>query len=365
VKWEERILGEQQVSEYMGEAGGPEFLRRVASLVEQQKRTWPLLSEGYGALALVETRRMHIEGSEVVLQYNPKRIRSTAARVDKASVEARRCFLCPDSLPPEEKGIWFEDRLVILCNPYPICDGHLSIVHPEHVPQQIAGNVELLFDLAEALGPRYYVLYNGPEAGASAPDHLHFQACPRALLPVEEDFNSAARDLSERGPSERDSRAPLTRRVALERDGLELSSLEGFGRSVMVFKGASKSALARATYAAIDELRIETGKPEPMMNIICTSYPGRGRDGRVRTVYLFARARHRPSAYFEEGDRRLMISPGSIDMAGVVIVPEREHFLKITPDDMGRIFYEVSLDGGTVRKVLRRVAAKAVEEGAD
>jgi hypothetical protein len=343
VKWEERLLSEQEIDQYLDKAAGANLLRRVEALVEQQKRTWPLLDEGYEALALVETRRMRIEGSEVIIQYNPRRIRSTAAQIDKAALEARRCFLCADNLPPEEKGIWVTGGLVLLCNPYPICDRHLSIVYPEHLPQQVAGSVEMLLDLAEALSPTFYVLYNGPEAGASAPDHLHFQACPRAMLPIEEDLESI----------ERDSNPALGKRVAATGDGFELSTLEGCGRSVIVFQGASKSALKRWIYAALDELGAETGKREPMVNMIFTS--DIKRDERVWTVYLFPRARHRPSAYFEEGDKRLMISPGSIDMAGLVIAPEREHFLRLAPEQMRRIFSEVSLDSFTVRKVLERV----------
>ena len=185
MRWEERIITARELTPYLTEQDDGRLTREVNALIEHQKQTWPMLAEGYAAFEAMETKRIEVDGSGVIVQHNPKRIRSTAARVDKASVGARACFLCPDSLPVEERAIRYGDDLMILCNPFPVLDRHLSIVHRDHAPQQIEGNVEMLLMLARDLSPDFFVLYNGPRCGASAPDHLHFQACSREGLPVE------------------------------------------------------------------------------------------------------------------------------------------------------------------------------------
>ena len=313
----------------------------VAALVAQQRAEWPLMREGYAALREIETRNITIARSNLVIQHNPRRIISTAARVDRDSIEARRCFLCAASLPPEEKGIAYESDMIILCNPFPILDNHLSIVHRRHIAQQIEGNVEILLRLARDLSPAYFVLYNGPECGASAPDHLHFQACSRTLLPVEDDLR---RSISE------------SKNDAISGDGAAVFMPNETGRSVIVFRSAEISRLARLIYGALDELSKETAKAEPMVNIICTHEEGEWR------VFLFPRARHRPSYYFAEDGERLTVSPGAIDMAGVIVVPRREDFARIDASHIEQIFSEVSLSKEKVDKVIENLMIKHQSE---
>ncbi|HJZ66878.1 MAG TPA: DUF4922 domain-containing protein, partial [Blastocatellia bacterium] len=183
--WKHKIISPQELRAYQNDAGAS-LEARIAALIDQQRGTWPLLREGYDAFAQVETKRIPVNESEVVVQHNPRRIRSTAASVEKTAIDNRRCFLCPENLPQQEKGIAYGDSLLILCNPFPILDRHLSIVHREHRPQQIEGNLDALLCLARDLGSSCFALYNGPECGASAPDHLHFQACSRDALPIEQ-----------------------------------------------------------------------------------------------------------------------------------------------------------------------------------
>lgn len=327
--WDERIIDEQELIGLCNDQNDPSLAARIAALIEHQKRTWPVLSESYRALAKVETKKLQVQEAEVVIQHNPRRAGSTAARVDRASVEARRCFLCPDSLPDEEKGIAYGEDLILLCNPFPILDRHLSIVHREHIEQKIDDNVEVLLRLARALGPDYFVLYNGPQCGASAPDHLHFQACSRELLPIE---------------------------AGARMEAGELFTIDGCGRSVVVFRGNSAVAVARRVYRMLDELFVETGKAEPMVNIVCTY------DARGWTVYLFPRARHRPACFYAEGEDKMTVSPGAIDMAGVVVVPERAHFDKIGREQIEAIFAEVSIAPDIMRSIIERVCKSFIEE---
>jgi uncharacterized protein DUF4922 len=345
MRWEDRIISESELAPYF-EGSGRSLGAWVAALIEQQKQTWPRLRSGYEMLAAVETKKVSAGETTVVIQHNPGRIRSTAASVDKFAVASRRCFLCPDSLPAEEKGIAYSDDLVILCNPFPILDRHLSIVHRDHIHQKIAGNVETLLELARDLGPEFFVLYNGPECGASAPDHLHFQACERELLPIEADSKSDEPAAPEHCDICRDSAAA----------GFELFTLEGSGRSVIVFRGGLIDEIANWVYRIIDELAQATSKAEPMINIICA------RDRNGFTVYLFPRARHRPACFYAEGDERLIVSPGAIDMAGVVVVPEREHFDKIGARHLEEIYTEVSLSPDAVNDLVERICMLSTVE---
>ena len=336
MNWDERIISERELRAYEEDEGDQSLEARVAALIDQQCDAWPLLRDGRDAFARIETKRVRVQEAEAVIQHNAGRIRSTAASVDKASVDNRRCFLCPDNLPPEEKGIAYDDELVILCNPFPVLERHLSIVHREHTPQQIEGNVEVLLSLAHDLGSSYFVLYNGPECGASAPDHLHFQACSRELLPIEDKlFEDEPVMVEDCGYCEETAR-----------NSFELFTLGGCGRSVVVFRGGDRDEVAHWVYKVIKELALQTDKTEPLVNIICTYDP------KVWTVYLFPRAKHRPASFYAEGEKRLVVSPGAIDMAGVVVAPEREHFDKIDGERMAAIFSEVSMNGEVVNDLV-------------
>jgi hypothetical protein len=348
MSWDEKIISLRELRAYQDEETDQSLESRVASLIDQQRETWPLLREGCEAFAQIETKRVPVQEAEVVIQHNPRRIRSTAASVDRASVESRRCFLCPDGLPPEEKGIAYGD-LVILCNPFPILDRHLSIVHREHTPQQIEGNVDMLLSLAHDLGSSYFVLYNGPECGASAPDHLHFQACSRELLPIEGGLYE--------DESVMDEDCDYCEESA--RNNFELFTLGGCGRSVVVFRGGNRDEVATWVYAVIKELALQTDKTEPLINIVCTYDP------RIWTVYLFPRAKHRPASFYAEVGQRLIVSPGAIDMAGVVVVPEREHFDKIDGPGVAAILSEVSMNSEIVNDLVDSICSlpEPEEEG--
>ena len=338
--WDDKLVSERELSAYREDEYDASLEAYVAALIDQQYDSWPLYREGRDSFAKIETKRVPVEESEVVIQHNPMRIRSTAASVDKQSVENRRCFLCPENLPAEEKGIAYGE-LVILCNPFPVLDRHLSIVHRDHIPQQIAGSVDTLLSIAHDLGSSYFVLYNGPESGASAPDHLHFQACSRELLPIEEHLFEDEPVMSE----------DCAYCEETARNTFELFTLGGAGRSIVVFRGGDREELVHWVYEVINELASQTDRQEPLVNIVCTYDP------KMWTVYLFPRSKHRPASFYAEGDERLVISPGAIDMAGVVVVPEREHFDKIDGPRMAAIFSEVSMRGELVNELIDGVCS--------
>ncbi len=344
MNWDERIIGERELKEFFKDGDDRNLASLAKALVEHQKQTWPLLGEGYLSLETIETKQFQVRESRVVVQHNPGRRRSTTARVDRASVEARKCFLCSDALPQEEKGIAYGD-LMILCNPFPVLDNHLSIVHRQHTEQKIAGNVEMLLSLARDLGSEFFVLYNGPQCGASAPDHLHFQACSRKLLPIENDLG--ADDLS----STEDCAI-----CAESRNNFELFTLADCARSVVIFRGNRGETIAAWIYKTLASLAGDFSA-EPMINLIATH------DRAGWTVYLFPRARHRPYCFYAEGEDQLMISPGAIDMAGVIVVPERDHFERITSEKLEEIFAEVSMSVEEVDFHVEQASETPVSEG--
>jgi hypothetical protein len=332
------MLSEEELKPFLKSASDYPLAADVAALIDHQKASWPMLAEGYRALSQIETRRIELDGSSVVAQHNPARIRSTAAAVDKASVQARKCFLCSENLPVEERGLEYNENLIILCNPYPVVSNHLVIAHKNHVEQKIDGHLEDLLALAFDLGSDYFVLYNGAECGASAPDHFHLQAASRALLPIEEALAASE------PPAEIDCDVCED----LARRDFELFTIGDFGRSAIIFRGASRIEIASWANEIIKALAQATHKPEAMMNLI--GFFERG----IYTLILFPRARHRPACFFAEGEDRLVISPGAVDMAGILVMPEHRDYEKIDAAQVEAIFSEVSLPVDVVEEIVEQ-----------
>jgi hypothetical protein len=284
-------------------------------MLEQQRRAWSLLAAGEASFAKVVSREIRDGASRVIVQSNPGRKTSTSAKVDPGSVAARPCFLCEANLPAEERGVGFGDDLVLFANPYPIVGDHLAIVSRAHVPQQIAGRVVEMLALARAIGPKMLVLYNGPRCGASAPDHFHFQAGHSGELPIAEDFARTG----QRG-------------------------LDTFGRRTLVFRGEDEHDVGERIERAIEALaRIMGTKDEPMLNIIATHGDG-------LTVYVFPRQKHRPACFVAEGADRILWSPGALDMAGIAVIADPDHFDRVNPSVARAVYEEISVSPEVFRR---------------
>ena len=161
--------------------------QKARQLIREQITEWPLAGKNYLGLNKVRTRSIQFDGFEMLVQFNPERIRSSAAKVDVKSIEARPCFLCTGNLPPEQRAVPVLDDYQILVNPFPIFPEHLTIPHKNHIDQRIEGRFGDLLQLARVLDD-FVVFYNGPKCGASAPDHFHFQAGIKGFMPIEKDF---------------------------------------------------------------------------------------------------------------------------------------------------------------------------------
>jgi hypothetical protein len=296
------------------------MIHQLEELFKRQERAWPQLAQGIAGLARAETRLIRIDWFDIFIRHIPHRARSTTAPVDPKSVARRPCFLCPGNLPPEQEGVQFDKDFTVYCNPFPIVDHHLTIVHRDHGSQHIADQFGNMLDLAAAL-PGYFVIYNGPECGASAPDHMHFQAGSRELLPIEKDTA-----------------------------GLTGVSVPNYIRKVFLFRGRDRSVLIDRAYHAIDLLAETTGKrAEPLINIAVLCERGEW------VTYLFPRGKHRPTA-FHTGE--LTVSPASIDLCGIFVVPLVRDFERITGEAIAAIFREVTLPDGQFREVADKLESE-------
>jgi hypothetical protein len=299
------------------------------SLFNAQKKSWPKLADACRNLLSLRLRKLSGDYN-IYLQYNPARAVSSGASVDSESIKNRPCFLCENNLPAQQLGVLYRNQYLILCNPAPIFEKHFTVVSLRHKPQEIASSINWLLQLGADLSPDYAVFYNGPACGASAPDHLHFQAIPQNVLPF-------LRELKKLSPVENNS-------------FVRYSRWERFDRSVVVLEGKNARELAeqflRLLEAAQKKLKIDY---EPMVNVIC-DYAGR----RFR-LFVFLRQKHRPEAYFAKGENRIFISPGAVDMAGIIITPLLDNYNRLDYNAIGRIYREVSLPEGMMDSILKEL----------
>lgn len=302
-------------------------------LLAEQKKTWPELQTAYEYLKNIKVRDLTCNGFSVHIQHNPGRVKSSTASIDIAHINSRPCFLCLDNLPEAQKGILYRDEYLILCNPAPVFPSHLTISCLYHRPQKIAGHIDIFIQLAVDLGNQWTVLYNGPKCGASAPDHLHFQAVPSGLMPIENE-----------SPEKR-----LT--MVKEIDGVAVFHIHDFGREVITFAGENKpnivSVFKRILTVLTKILQIDE---EPMINVI-VQY----NEGNLR-FHIFPRAKHRPEAFFKTGANRILVSPAVIEMGGVIITPVEKDFERLGESDVIGIYREVSLGKDILNEVLSMLA---------
>ncbi|HZZ45097.1 MAG TPA: DUF4922 domain-containing protein [Tepidisphaeraceae bacterium] len=310
--------------------------QRAHALLQHQKASWETLRNGYAMLDTIETRTLIFGDFVFRLQFNPRRIVSSAAKVDAKSIAERKCFLCPGHLPKEQRGLAFAERYLVLCNPFPIFPEHFTIPDLSHTPQRIAGTFGDMLDLAQAMGDRYTLFYNGPKCGASAPDHFHFQAGDRGFMPIDSEYDYI--------------KTHLGRQIA-NRGSLHAYAVDKYLRSLISFESPSRAAMMEAFktfYGAFEEMS-PAGQEEPMLNILASHARGNWR------VICFPRAKHRPSCFFAEGDARILLSPASVDFGGVVVTPLEQDFRRVDQTVLMQMFNEVCLAPDVFHGLARRL----------
>lgn len=300
----------------------------------RQLANWEEARSRYAALADVQTREVAVNGVAYRLQFNPARIVSSAARVDARSLRERPCFLCASHCPAVQEALPFKEHYQILLNPFPIFPHHFTIVEQAHVPQRIAPRFGDLLELAQLL-TGYTVFYNGPQCGASAPDHAHFQAGNRGFLPIEQQWQH------------------LAGAVVTACGKAVLRRLDDAPRNTLLIESTSREdaerLFCRVYRALANRPGVTVPSDEPMMNLLALYEAGHW------VVFLFPRTRHRPACYTATGEANRIISPASVDLGGVFILPVEKDFKNLTAAELTGILGEVCLSEEAVRQVCRQL----------
>lgn len=306
------------------------FLEVIENMRFSQVQDWELAKTNYENLQSVESKKVDMGEIAFLVQFNPKRIVSSAAKVDAKSIQERKCFLCQNNLPLQQKGSDFIGKYSVLVNPFPIFPKHLTIPSYQHQPQQIKGKFTEMLVLAQNLED-YVVFYNGPKCGASAPDHFHFQAGNKGFLPIETNFDFFKKE------------------VLISEGEMKISQLSDYPCSVILLESKNIFKLDNYFNKIHDMLEVKDGEYEPMINIVAWM------DKKEFKVCIFPRIQHRPSCYFAEGEENLLISPASVDLGGVFITPRENDYRKITANDIRKIVEEVCLDKATTKQIISQL----------
>lgn len=298
--------------------------KRAIALVNQQRGNWDLAGTNYHSLRQLQTRSFHFGHFRIDCQHNPGRIKSTGAQTESILHDSGNCFLCEPNRPSEQAGIPFGNDFTILCNPYPIFPGHLTITANDHTKQQITGNLKSYLRLVQSLD-EFVVFYNGPKCGASVPHHLHFQAGIRDILPLEEEMSALLEGYSE---------------VVLSDKSMDIRSCDKILRHFVHFSSTDEILMASHLERAIVLAGKQDPDDEPLLNLL--GWFNRGR----WEITLFLRNKLRPDEYFAEDHQRLMVSPASVEMAGLVVLPREDDFKHITAAQLESVFRQVSIQDG-------------------
>ena len=301
---------------------------------DRQLRLWPETRDRYRELTHVETRDLNVGSSTFEVQFNPARIRSTGATISKEAVAARPCFLCKANRPQVQMTKIQNADYELLVNPYPILPMHFTIPMRRHQPQQIRGMYGEMIQLLKNY-PDLMVFYNGPMCGASAPDHAHLQAGTSGILPLQREWQRLSRNLTE---------------VARRGEDATLSVIEDYPCAALAIRSRSRRGSERMFATLYHALPKVPDQTEPMLNVVAW----RADDEYVSVV--FPRRKHRPDCYYKDNDEKLLVSPGALDMSGLIITPRREDFERITSEQALAILGECALSVEDMEALKERLA---------
>ena len=313
----------------------------ISRFFNRQLEVWTDARHRFRDLKHVETRQF---SDQLKLQWNPARIVSTGAKIDKKTLGERPCFLCDKNRPKEQMSKQIDEKFHLLVNPFPILPVHFTIPARKHQPQLIYKNYGEMHRFI-SLYSDLMVFYNGPKCGASAPDHLHFQAGTNGILPLQTNWQRLSRNLTD---------------IISLNDEEKISVVRDFivPAFVIISKSAeSDEALFRRLYKAMPQRGDET---EPMMNIISW------RKGEEFISVVIPREKHRPEAYFAEGDAQFVVSPGALDMSGLIITPREEDFRKLTEEKALSLLQECGVSEEKMNAIIAKLkASKDAEDAAE
>ena len=306
----------------------------ISRFFNRQLEMWEDARHRFRDLKHVEVRQL---SDQLKVQFNPARIVSTGAKIDKHTLGERPCFLCERNRPKEQMTKLIDDHFQLLVNPFPILPVHFTIPATKHQPQSIYrhyGEMHRLLSLHSEL----MVFYNGPKCGASAPDHLHFQAGTSGVLPLQTNWQRLSRSLTD---------------VISLNDEEKISVLSDFLVPAFVIISKSEDSDEELFHRLYRSMPMRGDESEPMMNIIAW------RKGDEFISVVIPREKHRPDAYFAEGEAQMMVSPGALDMAGLIITPREEDFSKINLDKATALLRECGISAEKMEAVVSNLKASA------
>lgn len=293
--------------------------KRTNILFEQQIENWELAKSGYSSLKSVQKKVFEFDDFEIEAHFNPGRIISSSAKVDEKSIKERPCFLCINNLPEDQKAIKIDDEYILLVNPFPIFEKHFTIPKVQHIPQTIKDSFRSMLIISEMLDKEFTVFYNGPKCGASAPDHLHFQAGNFGFMKIDNEFYPILKNFGE---------------VINDEYEFTTTIVKNYLRNFISIESNEIKPLTNE-FLRIYNILSEGLNDEPMLNIICTY-------NNFWRVIIFPRKKHRPTYFFDEGENKILISPAAVDMGGVLIFPREEDYNKINKETIIDIYRQVT-----------------------
>ena len=307
----------------------------LTDFFHNQLNQWKDVAKRFEELVGVQTR----EVGSALAQFNPARLVSTGAKIDKATLAKRPCFLCEKNRPKEQIVLPFGNDFDILVNPFPILPVHFTIPSRHHQQQAIADNYVQIHRLLRAY-PQLMVFYNGPKCGASAPDHLHFQAGTSGILPLQRDWQRLY-----------ETSVPLLKM----NDGEGIYEIKDYICPALAIVSHTEKHDVELFSRLYEALPLKEDETEPMMNIVAW------RNGEAFISVVFPREKHRPDCYSAEGEAQCLVSPGSLDMAGLLILPRQSDFEEMTTERAKAVLREVSLSDEMMVEVVKRIRNKAVD----
>ena len=329
------IMARQQMNQGKQELINDSPLMRFFN---RQLEKWDDARKRYQDLRNVKTRELVVGTSTMKVQWNPARIVSTGAKIDKQTLAKRPCFLCEQNRPKEQVKKSIDGQYELLVNPYPILPIHFTIPSVKHEPQLIRNSYSEIHKLLTEY-PSMMVFYNGPKCGASAPDHAHFQAGTSGVLPLQMAWQRLSRNLK-----------PILN--LNDEEGISL--IEEYPCPALLIHSKSEYSDEQLFIRLYEALPLPEGEPEPMLNIVSWRH-----DADYYSV-VFPRKKHRPDCYFAEGCNQFIISPGALDMAGFIVTPRKEDFERITPEVALGILNEVSLQPDELQQVIDKLKANGL-----
>ena len=321
---------------------------------------WPEAAQRYADLSQVQTREMLDGEVKMQVQWNPARIVSTGASIDKQSIKERPCFLCDCNRPAAQHALPTEKHYQLLVNPFPILPQHFTIPTRHHQPQSIFKHFGMMRRMAWDI-PSHVIFYNGPLCGASCPDHCHLQAGKRGLLPIERDWKEYEGRMERLWPlpgSQEAEQEEVT--GGHKRSGLYL--LKSWVCPVFVIRSVLHGADSPLCQRLYEALPCHEEEWEPRMNIICWRQSGTGGLDDELITLVFPRSKHRPECYYKEGGEQLLVSPGALDMGGLIITPRETDFLRLTPHRAASILQEVTMTYDELQPIIQKLSGRKEEQ---